>query len=126
MKRLVTSKLRLGHCPSLLPLMSLRSVFFFRRLSVATVAALLFSPLSGQPYTWSDFVGRPPAMGSADGRGSAARFFFPTGIVGDVAGNIYVADTVNSTIRRITPDGTVTTIAGSPGHPGSADGFGSA
>ena len=60
--------------------------------------------------------------GSADGQGSNARFWAPFGIALDVAGNIYVADTANNTIRKMTPDGLVTTLAGLAGQPGSADG----
>ena len=44
-----------------------------------------------------------------------ARFSNPRGITLDASGNIYVADTDNFTIRKITPDGTVTTIAGTVG-----------
>lgn len=62
--------------------------------------------------------------GSADGTGSAARFWTPFGIAVDGAGNVYVADTGNNTIRKITPDGTVSTLAGLAAHPGSEDGIG--
>ncbi|HEV7768164.1 MAG TPA: SMP-30/gluconolactonase/LRE family protein, partial [Thermoanaerobaculia bacterium] len=63
--------------------------------------------------------------GSSDGSGSAARFNSPRGIAVDVAGNLYVSDTGSSTIRKITPSGFVTTVAGSTGKNGSADGSGS-
>src|SRR5215475_453935 len=57
--------------------------------------------------------------------GSSARFNHPAGVAADPDGNIYVADTENSTIRKITPDGATSTFAGTPGASGSADGSGS-
>jgi sugar lactone lactonase YvrE len=64
--------------------------------------------------------------GSADGTGAAARFNQPTGIAVDKAGNLYVTDTGNQTIRKITPDGKVSTLAGTALVAGSADGTGPA
>jgi sugar lactone lactonase YvrE len=71
-------------------------------------------------------AGSAGTPGSSDGAGSAARFSFPEGIAVDGTGNVYVADSGNSTIRRITPAGVVTTLAGTAGNPGSSDGAGSA
>jgi sugar lactone lactonase YvrE len=62
--------------------------------------------------------------GSADGNGPFARFYFPNGLAVDAVGNVYVADTLNSTIRKITPGGVVTTVAGLAGNRGSDDGTG--
>jgi len=64
--------------------------------------------------------------GFADGQGGAARFANPEGVAVDSAGNVYVADYNNGAIRKIAADGTVTTLAGSLGNPGSADGVGAA
>ena len=48
-----------------------------------------------------------------DGQGASARFNLPTGIAVDNDGNVYVADLFNHKIRKISPDGTVSTLAGS-------------
>ena len=66
-------------------------------------------------------AGSPGNPGAADGSGSSARFFSPRGIAIGRDGNLYVADTGNLTIRRVTPDGQVTTISGKAGETGSAD-----
>lgn len=59
--------------------------------------------------------------GFSDGKGAAAQFNGPIGVAVDEAGVVYVADTYNDRIRRIAPDGTVTTIAGGD-RPGLANG----
>lgn len=65
--------------------------------------------------------------GSTDGVGNVARFNNPQGITIDPSNTfLYVADTGNHTLRRVTPGGTVTTLAGSAGSPGSQNGTGSA
>ena len=77
-----------------------------------------------QSYTFTTLAGMP-ASGSADGTGVAARFNGPRGAAIDSAGNIYVADRSNHAIRKITPAGVVTTLAGMSGTPGSINGTGS-
>jgi len=71
-------------------------------------------------------AGKAGLHGSADGSSATARFYTPTGIACDPAGNLYVADGENSTIRKITPTGEVTTLAGQAGLSGHTDGSGTA
>lgn len=51
--------------------------------------------------------------GYADGAGGNAKFYTPTGVAVDASGNVYVADLGNHKIRKVTPDGNVSTLAGS-------------
>ncbi len=67
-------------------------------------------------------AGTAGSCGSADGTGAEARFNQPTGITMDGTGNLFVTDTLNHTIRRITPTGAVTTLAGLAGVMGTSDG----
>jgi sugar lactone lactonase YvrE len=62
-------------------------------------------------------------LGSQDGSALKASFARPTGVSVDDAGNIYVIDSATNLVRKINPDGFVTTIAGSSN--GYADGVGS-
>jgi len=74
----------------------------------------------------STLAGTPGVAGNADGTGVAARFNSPRGVATDSAGNVYVADSNNNTIRKITPAGAVSTLAGTAGVGGSADDTGAA
>jgi len=73
----------------------------------------------------STLAGRVGKSGAADGTGAAALFFQPAAVALDKAGNLYVADSDNDTIRMVTPGGLVTTLGGMPGNAGSVDGTGS-
>ena len=74
----------------------------------------------------STYAGSAPNYGHADGVGTAASFYGPRGIVSDNGGNLFLADDSNHTIRRITPGGSVSTLAGSAGQSGFVDGAGAA
>ena len=74
--------------------------------------------------TVSTLAGAPGVAGSADGTGTNALFNGPVGIAVDSSGNVYVSDTGNDTIRKITSDGVVSTLAGLAGNAGSANGVG--
>lgn len=82
--------------------------------------------LKAQEYTFTTLAGPDENRGAIDGTGSVARFAWPRGIAVDSAGNVYVADYLNSTIRKVTPAGVVTTLAGLAGAAGNADGTGGA
>jgi sugar lactone lactonase YvrE len=71
------------------------------------------------------FAGSHGVTGFADGSGSTARFNGPSGLAADALGNVYVADCLNHTIRKITSTGVVSTLAGTPGIRGYQDGPGS-
>ncbi|HUA66325.1 MAG TPA: NHL repeat-containing protein [Alphaproteobacteria bacterium] len=82
---------------------------------------------SGTNWLVTTIAGFPQTFGSTDGVGTNALFFDPHGITVDTESNVYVADTVNDTIRKLSPDGTnwiVTTIAGQAGISGTFDGTG--
>ena len=60
--------------------------------------------------TTTVLAGTPGVTGAADGQGAAASFNGPQGMTIDSAGNLYVADSKNGVIRKITPGGTVSTL----------------
>jgi streptogramin lyase len=68
-------------------------------------------------------AGSAGQFGGTDGKGSAARFYYPSSITTDGAGNLFVADTDNHAVRKIViATGAVTTFAGTLGQNGSVDG----
>ncbi len=59
--------------------------------------------------------------GANDAIGTAAKFLYPSGVAVDATGNLYVSEQENQQVRRITPAGVVTTLAGRPQEKGFAD-----
>ena len=63
----------------------------------------------------SVFAGNANGAGNIDGTGAAASFSYPSSVATDASGNVYVVDKSNNTIRMITREGVVTTLAGTAG-----------
>src|SRR5437667_11880534 len=98
---------------------ALRFCFF------VAVCFAFVSQVHSQSYTFTTLAGLAGVTGSSDGTNSNARFYFPAGLAVDGAGNLYVAEILNHTIRKLTLLGTnavVTTLAGLAGVAGAADG----
>src|SRR5262245_29077424 len=99
-------------------------------LSCVVLAACSYPPLPNpapdappaQPPSLEPLAGTIGGPGNLDGKGPDARFVAPHGLAIDQAGDLYVADAENQTVRKVTRDGRVTTIAGGPGVCGSTDG----
>jgi hypothetical protein len=83
------------------------------------------TPNGDGSYTVSTLAGQAGVSGTADGTGSAARFWLPSWVAVDGADDVYVTDFLNHTIRKITQAGVVTTIAGKANVFGTTDGIGS-
>ncbi len=77
-----------------------------------------------EPQCFDTLAGQAGVPGTANATGANARFEEPWGIAVAGNGTVYVADTRNHTIRKITPTGVVTLLAGSPGVAGFVDGAG--
>ena len=96
------------------------------RISIGALAppAVLSINWLVAPYAFTNLAGQHGVTGANDGNGGNAQFHSPAGVAVDSATNIYVVDQYNHAIRKIDPAGNVTTLAGSPGVTGSADGNG--
>ena len=119
---------------ALLPIVGLRDQADISSASAITqdpgnsftfITASRIKRLSADLGTITPVAGGPFA-GSTDGVAATASFNQPQGLTQDSAGNFYVADTGNHTIRRVAADGTVSTLAGAAGVTGTTDGSGSA
>ncbi|MGD0016744.1 MAG: NHL repeat-containing protein [Verrucomicrobiia bacterium] len=98
-------------------------------LWAATILTMSLVPASAQIYHFDTIAGLAAHSGGTDGTNSAARFNGPDYLAMDSAGNVYVSDFGNDTIRKIATVGTnwvVSTVAGLTDNPGSADGTNSA
>src|SRR5438067_1020673 len=94
---------------------SVRDCFRGFALGCVAVAAIsTHAQTAVPPYVFRHLAGTPGGPGKADGPGDVARFNHATGVAADSAGNVYVTDSQNETIRKISPAGIVTTFAGSP------------
>lgn len=94
---------------------------------ISNAATLTVTPAAGQvPLGVSLLAGRLGSpVGNTDGMGQAAHFSIATGVTTDAAGNVYVADSNNATVRKISPAGVTTTLAGASQIRGTVDGTGS-
>ena len=93
---------------------SVSALTLVRKIDVSTGAVIT---VAGWPQSWgqSDDRGLHGSWGPSDAAGLPPRFTNATGIDVDAAGNIYVTDQGHAAVRKVSPDGTVSTIAGGPG-----------
>src|SRR4051812_20269517 len=89
-----------------------------------TLFLAVVRPVGAQQIDFATLADPLGGSGYLDGTGSVARFSRPSGVAVDSTGNVYVTDYENSVIRKITPRGVVSTLAGLAGTPGSDDGLG--
>ena len=92
-------------------------------IALAAAVAVWTLPARAQLFTFLHFVGSPGGASYEDGSGSSVHFHTPVGVAVDSSGNVYVADSVNHVIRRVSPNGVATTFAGRAGQIGAAGGW---
>lgn len=92
------------------------------KLYVANYSEQLIQRIEGS--TLVDIAGASSQSGLADGNGNSARFSQPRGIAIDTDGTLIVVETTNNTVRFVTTDGNVRTIAGSVAESGAINGPG--
>ena len=111
-----------------------RGIRSIKTAAVAVSLGIGMTLMAGQAFqahavSLKTIAGAFHERGGIDGTGSSARFEFPQGIVAAPDGSIYVADTGNDMIRKITMNsgsGTVETVAGADHHGRFRDGAGTA
>lgn len=117
---MTTGKTAIWHFAKLSRRFAVLALSFRWALSVTTAQTVY------ENYTFTTLAGLPEAgQGWYDGTNSAAHFHYPAGVAVDSGSNIYAADINNHTIRKISPGGEVTTLAGLAGVSGTTDGVGS-
>src|SRR5690349_8343015 len=93
------------------PMKTYSSVLAAALAVLSSTVPLIVAQSSYEPYRFST-LSPGLGVGHADGTGELARFNWPANVAVDNAGNVYVADTFNNSIRKVTPTGAVTTLAG--------------
>lgn len=111
-----------GHGAMVQPQTEWRRCFLRFLLLLALPLAAPGQANYANPYTFATLAGQALVTGTNDGTGRTALFNFPDGLAVDATGNLYIVDQYNFTIRKMTPSGTVTTLAGQGGVSGSSDG----
>src|SRR5213078_1983836 len=97
--------------------------FALALLALAVAAAPTGAQSTYTPYTFTTLAGGG-GFTNAEGTGDAERLWAPSGVAVDSNGNLYVGDQFNSVIRKVSPAGEVTTLAGLAGSSDSVDGTG--
>jgi len=88
-----------------------RTIFLILLLTAACCGRALAQNYDTNNVVVQTFAGSG-FYGYFDGKGTQTMFNYPEAVVADSSGNLFVADSVNYRIRKITPDGTVSTFAG--------------